>query len=122
MTMTAKQRKVHNRNHPGSGQAIIYPGCEGAQLAQRPLHLSINRCKPTRALAANQGLYNGFLAAGLFWSLVIDDPLWSGNVAVFFLSCVAVAGIYGSITADKKIFWIQGLLPLLALGVYFLAQ
>jgi putative membrane protein len=83
-----------------------------------PAHLF----EPTRALAANQGLYNGFLAAGLFWSLFISDPLWSGNVAVFFLSCVAVAGIYGSITADKKIFWIQGLLPLLALGVYFLAQ
>ncbi len=81
-----------------------------------PAHLF----EPTRALAANQGLYNGFLAAGLFWSLFIIDPLWSGNVAVFFLSCVAIAGIYGSITADKKIFWIQGLLPLLALGIYFL--
>jgi len=83
-----------------------------------PAHLF----EPTRALAANQGLYNGFLAAGLFWSLIIDNPEWSGNVAVFFLSCVAIAGIYGSITADKKIFWIQGLLPIFALLVYVFAR
>lgn len=61
----------------------------------------------TVAMAANQGLYNGFLAAGLIWSLIISDSIWSKNVALFFLSCVAVAGIYGSITADKKIFFVQ---------------
>lgn len=47
----------------------------------------------TTALAANQGLYNGFLAAGLIWSLLISDPGWSQNVATFFLACVAVAGV-----------------------------
>ncbi|MBU6342172.1 MAG: DUF1304 domain-containing protein [Bacteroidetes bacterium] len=78
--------------------------------------------EPTRALAANQGLYNGFLAAGLFWSLLIQTEPWSGNVALFFLSCVAIAGIYGSITADKKIFWIQGLLPLIAIIVKLLGS
>lgn len=61
----------------------------------------------TVTLAANQGLYNGFLAAGLFWSLLISNQEWSQNVALFFLSCVAVAGIYGFFTADKKIIFVQ---------------
>jgi putative membrane protein len=64
---------------------------------------------PTKVLAANQGLYNGFLAAGLIWSLMITDKGWSENVALFFLGCVAVAGIYGAASADKRIFFIQSL-------------
>ncbi len=63
--------------------------------------------EPTKAMAANQGLYNGFLAAGLIWALLISDPLWKECVALFFLSCVAVAGIYGAITASKKIIFVQ---------------
>lgn len=63
----------------------------------------------TKSLAANQGLYNGFLAAGLIWSFFICDPQWQTNVGLFFLSCVAVAGIYGAFTADKKIFFVQAL-------------
>ncbi|MFY7861965.1 MAG: DUF1304 domain-containing protein, partial [Chitinophagales bacterium] len=50
--------------------------------------------KPTKVLAANQGLYNGFLGAGLIWSLLISDPIWSFYVAVFFLSCIVIAGSY----------------------------
>lgn len=69
----------------------------------------------TVSMAANQGLYNGFLAAGLIWSFFIQDPIWSKNVALFFLSCVAVAGIYGAFTASKKIFWVQALPALLAI-------
>ena len=69
----------------------------------------------TKTLAANQGLYNGFLAAGLIWSLLIDNPEWHKNVALFFLSCVAIAGIYGSITAAKKIFFVQALPALIAI-------
>lgn len=61
----------------------------------------------TKALAANQGLYNGFLAAGLIWSFFISDVAWQQNVRLFFLGCVAVAGIYGTFTADKKIFFVQ---------------
>lgn len=61
----------------------------------------------TKAMAANQGLYNGFLAAGLIWSLLIKNDIWSDNVAFFFLSCVAVAGIYGYMTVDKKIIVVQ---------------
>ncbi|RAI94810.1 DUF1304 domain-containing protein [Algoriphagus yeomjeoni] len=69
----------------------------------------------TKGLAANQGLYNGFLVAGLVWSLLIEDPNWSFYIAVFFLSCVLVAGIFGALTASKKIFWVQGLPALIAL-------
>lgn len=69
----------------------------------------------TKGLAANQGLYNGFLVAGLVWSLLIDDPKWSFYVAVFFLSCVLVAGVFGALTASKKIFWVQGLPALITL-------
>ncbi|MBW2961198.1 DUF1304 domain-containing protein [Mesonia aestuariivivens] len=63
----------------------------------------------TKTMAANQGLYNSFLVAGLFWSFLITDLNWQNNIALFFLSCVSVAGIYGAITADKKIFFIQAL-------------
>ncbi len=73
--------------------------------------------KPTRALAANQGLYNGFLAAGLVWSLLISDLEWQKNIAAFFLSCVLIAGIYGSLTASKGIFVRQGLPALIALAL-----
>lgn len=73
--------------------------------------------EPTKAMAANQGLYNGFLAAGLIWSLLIDDADWRVNIALFFLSCVSIAGIYGAITASKKIFYVQALPALIALAV-----
>jgi len=59
----------------------------------------------TKVLAANQGLYNGFLAAGLFWGLSLG-PAGTG-VKVFFLVCVLVAGVYGAATASRKILWIQ---------------
>lgn len=76
--------------------------------------------RPTKSLAANQGLYNGFLSAGLIWSLIISDELWSKNIALFFLGCVIVAGIYGALTASKKIFFVQALPPILALIVVLL--
>jgi len=76
--------------------------------------------EPTKVLAANQGLYNGFLAAGLIWSLFIEDPDWHLNVALFFLGCVAVAGIYGGFTASKKIFVVQALPALIAIVLFVL--
>lgn len=76
--------------------------------------------EPTKSLAANQGLYNGFLAAGLIWTFFIQDPKWSINISVFFLSCVAIAGIYGALTASKKIFIVQALPALIALLLVFL--
>ena len=69
----------------------------------------------TKTMAANQGLYNGFLAAGLIWSFFITDLLWSKNVAIFFLACVIVAGIYGALTAAKKIFFVQALPAIITL-------
>lgn len=69
----------------------------------------------TVTLAANQGLYNGFLAAGLFWSLMISDPVWWKNVALFFLICVALAGIYGAATASKRILYVQTVPAVLAI-------
>ena len=77
--------------------------------------------KPTKTLAANQGLYNGFLAAGLLWTFFIQDPLWSKHIATFFLSCVIVAGLYGAATASKKIFIVQALPALIALVITLLA-
>jgi putative membrane protein len=70
---------------------------------------------PTKTLAANQGLYNGFLAAGLIWTYFINAPVWKTNIAIFFLSCVIIAGIYGAFTASKKIFFVQALPAILAL-------
>ncbi|MFG3494040.1 DUF1304 domain-containing protein [Streptomyces sp. NPDC047928] len=60
----------------------------------------------TKALAGNQGLYNGFLAAGLVWGAVADDPV-GFQAKVFFLVCVAVAGVYGAATASRKIVFVQ---------------
>ncbi|KAH7323601.1 hypothetical protein BKA65DRAFT_71459 [Rhexocercosporidium sp. MPI-PUGE-AT-0058] len=63
----------------------------------------------TKTMAANQGLYNGFLAAGLAWSLTHPVPEVSKQLGLFFSSCVLVAGIYGGATANKKILFIQGI-------------
>ena len=71
--------------------------------------------EPTKTLAANQGLYNGFLAAGLIWALLINDAIWAKNVAIFFLGCVVVAGLYGGLTAGKGILIKQMLPAIIAL-------
>lgn len=78
--------------------------------------------EPTKALAANQGLYNGFLAAGLIWSFFITDIAWLMNVRYFFLGCVAVAGIYGAATADKKILFVQAVPALAAIVAVMLSS
>ena len=76
--------------------------------------------RESAALAANQGLYNGFLAAGLGWAL------WRGEAGfemrVFFLACVMVAGAFGAATASRKILWIQALPAALALAASLLAR
>ncbi len=71
--------------------------------------------EPTRVLAANQGLYNGFLAAGLTWTFFISDPEWQIRVRLFFLVCVAVAGLYGAYSADRKILMVQTVPAVLAI-------
>jgi putative membrane protein len=77
--------------------------------------------RATAPLAANQGLYNGFLAAGLVWGLVADDP--TGFAAkVFFLVCVVIAGLYGAATASRRILVAQALPGAVALGAVLLAR
>ena len=71
--------------------------------------------EPTKSMAANQGLYNGFLAAGLIWSLIIKTHPWNVYIAIFFLSCVLIAGIYGAMAASKKILYVQAVPAALAL-------
>lgn len=70
------------------------------------------KAETTRVLAANQGLYNGFLAAGLLWGLVTAQ--W--NVVVFFLLCVVVAALYGAWSVSRRIFYVQGLPAIAALA------
>jgi len=69
------------------------------------------------SMAANQGLYNGFLAAGLLWGLVSTG---GSDALVFFLSCIIIAGIYGAITVKRSILWIQALPAVVALTLLFL--
>lgn len=78
--------------------------------------------EPTKQMAANQGLYNGFLAAGLIWTFFIENSDWQENIAIFFLSCVAVAGIYGALTVHRKIFFIQAVPALVAIFLILLER
>jgi putative membrane protein len=71
--------------------------------------------EPTKALADNQESCNGFLGAGLIWSLLIKNHAWSLYVSVFFLACVITAGIYGGRTTRRSIFYIQAVPAILAL-------
>ena len=80
---------------------------------------SLEKAKITKVLAQNQGLYNGFLAVGLLWA-VVEKSSFSIHIATFFLSCIVVAGIYGAMTASKKIFFIQALPAIITLGVLYL--
>ena len=68
-----------------------------------------------KVLAANQGLYNAFLAAGLFWGLWLGDGHDGWHIKLFFLACVAAAGIFGGYTANRRIFFVQGLPAIIAL-------
>ncbi len=81
-----------------------------------------NLFSSTKTLAANQGLYNGFLSAGLIWSLIIGDAIWQTNVALFFLGCVIVAGVYGAATSSIKIFFVQATPAIIALAVVYLSR
>ncbi|MER5731604.1 DUF1304 domain-containing protein [Streptomyces sp. NPDC002138] len=76
--------------------------------------------KATAPLAANQGLYNGFLAAGLVWGLIAADPT-GYRVQVFFLACVVIAGVYGGLTANRRILLAQALPGALALAAVLVA-
>jgi putative membrane protein len=92
----------------------------------KPLGLKTFRNTPEKAadsavLAANQGLYNGFLAAGLVWGLVQGVPGFAFQIKVFFLLCVIVAGIYGAATVSRRILYVQAAPAALALILLWLA-
>ena len=82
---------------------------------RRVFGLSPEQAQQSAVLAANQGLYNGFLAAGLFWGLC--DPARNASMITFLLACVIVAGVFGGITANRSIIWVQALPGLIALGL-----
>ena len=91
-------------------------------LRTKPLGLTVFRltreaAEQSKVLAANQGLYNGFLAAGLVWAVATGQR----DVALFFLGCVVVAGVYGAATVNRRIFFVQGLPALLAIAALLLA-
>lgn len=75
----------------------------------------------TKVMAANQGLYNGFLAAGLIWTFFIQNQEWKDNVALFFLACIAVAGIFGAMTASKKILIVQTVPAVITIALILLS-
>jgi len=92
-----------------------------SQRARRAFGTTREFAAQSRTLAANQGLYNGFLAAGLVWGLIATNP--TGFAAkVFFLSCIAVAGLYGALTASRRILFVQTVPALVTLAVVLLAR
>lgn len=82
---------------------------------------SVERAKDTAVLAANQGLYNGFLAAGLVWGLFHPNPAFGFQIKAFFLLCVIVAGAYGAATVSRRILYVQAAPAALALVLLWLA-
>ena len=84
---------------------------------QKAFGLTPEFAQQTKTLAANQGLYNGFLAAGLVFGLLHPDFMVGVQIQIFFLACVAVAGIYGAFTAKFSILFVQTLPALLAIGL-----
>ncbi|MBR0823304.1 DUF1304 domain-containing protein [Bradyrhizobium liaoningense] len=94
-------------------------------LWDKPLGLKVFRNTPekaeiTKVLAANQGLYNGFLAAGLIWGLAHGNPAFAFQIKAFFLLCVVVAGAYGAATVSSRILIVQALPAAIALVALFL--
>ena len=84
-------------------------------VGRKVFRLSEQQAKETQKLAANQGLYNGFLSAGLVWAAVSDVF----SLQLFFLSCVFIAGTFGAMTVNRKIFWVQGFPAVVALILVF---
>jgi putative membrane protein len=78
------------------------------------------QAEQSKSLAMNQGLYNGFLSAGLFWGLTLGEA--GRGVVIFFLLCVITAGVFGAVTASRKILYVQALPAVVALGVVLLTR
>ena len=84
-------------------------------LGRRTFGMTPDKAAATKPLAMNQGLYNGFLAAGLLWGLAAG-----AHVQIFFLACVVVAGVFGALTASRTILWVQAVPGLIALVLVLL--
>ena len=78
---------------------------------------SVERARDSAALAANQGLYNGFLAAGLFWGMFFTGQETAKPVVTFFLICILIAGLYGGLSVSRRIWVIQALPAAIALAI-----
>jgi putative membrane protein len=89
-------------------------------IGRRVFRTSVEQAAQTATLAANQGLYNGFLAAGLVWALLAEAEL-RRPVATFFLVCVALAGLFGAATVSRRILFVQTLPAVAALLTVWLA-
>ena len=89
-------------------------------LGRRVFGLTSEFANASKNLAANQGLYNGFLAAGLLWGLWLGDAGFA--IKLFFLGCVIVAGVFGALTVSRKILWVQALPAAIALSLLLLAR
>jgi putative membrane protein len=89
-------------------------------LGRRAFGLTAEFAEASKRLAANQGLYNGFLAAGLVWGLLLGDPGYA--IKVFFLGCVVIAGVFGALTVSRKILWVQAVPAAIALTLLWLAR
>jgi putative membrane protein len=90
-------------------------------LGLKTFHNTPEKAQESAVLAANQGLYNGFLAAGLIWGLVQAVPGFAFQIKVFFLLCVIVAGVYGAATVSRRILYVQAAPAALALILLWLA-
>jgi putative membrane protein len=84
-------------------------------LGRRTFGMTPDKAAATKQLAMNQGLYNGFLAAGLLWGLAAGV-----QVQIFFLACIIVAGVFGALTASRKILWVQAVPGVMALVLVLL--
>lgn len=90
---------------------------------RRTFGLTPEFAEASASLAANQGLYNGFLAAGLLWGLSLSDQGGMGfAVTMFFLICVVIAGVFGAVTANRKILFVQAIPGAVALALTWLAR
>jgi putative membrane protein len=87
----------------------------------RTFNQSLEKARESAVLAANQGLYNGFLAAGLIWGLLYPDPAVALHIKTFFLLCVIAAGAYGAWSVNIRILYVQALPALVALILLWIA-
>ena len=83
----------------------------------KAFHNTPEQAELMKVLAANQGLYNGFLAAGLVWSVTVSSELFEFDIKIFFLGCVILAALFGAFTVSRRILFIQGLPAILALAI-----